>query len=298
MTVENESNQCIAFPSRPVFIVSDFNDQQAAAECAQKNHIAFLKRDIIHEAPTQIYDVEPFNITDGAFRILQLSGNMENYPAVFVGVVDPGVGSDRKGIVAVSKRNHVFVGPDNGLFGPVLAEEGVERVYEIDKYKREKSSTTFHGRDLFVPVATEIALGTSPEDLPQLEQLDPEKINLNNFLPGQVVKRDGYWNISVWQKGVPQNDEGIRASSVTITSPRVVFHRGFIPRKQFTVPVFNTFNDVRPGVMLAFEGSGGRHNGSPGLLEIARNKRSGRQNVGRYWNVGTKLGLEFHYKHP
>jgi S-adenosylmethionine hydrolase len=107
------------------------------------------------------HQVTPFSILDGA-RFLY--GATPYYPvgAVFVVVVDPGVGSMRKAIVAKSKRGQYFVLPDNGLLTLVEQRDGIESVHEIsntDWMIGTKLSSTFHGRDIFSPVGAHLARG-------------------------------------------------------------------------------------------------------------------------------------------
>ncbi|MGA7892187.1 MAG: S-adenosyl-l-methionine hydroxide adenosyltransferase family protein [Candidatus Sulfotelmatobacter sp.] len=107
------------------------------------------------------HQVTPFSILDGA-RFLY--GATPYYPAetVFVVVVDPGVGSTRKAIVARSKRGQYFVLPDNGLLTLVEQRDGIEGVREItntDWMIGTKLSSTFHGRDIFSPVGAHVARG-------------------------------------------------------------------------------------------------------------------------------------------
>jgi S-adenosylmethionine hydrolase len=107
------------------------------------------------------HQVTPFSILDGA-RFLY--GATPYYPAgtVFVVVVDPGVGSARKAIVAKSKRGQYFVLPDNGLLTLVEQRDGIEGVHEItntDWMIGTKLSSTFHGRDIFSPVGAHVARG-------------------------------------------------------------------------------------------------------------------------------------------
>jgi S-adenosylmethionine hydrolase len=107
------------------------------------------------------HQVMPFSILDGA-RFLY--GATPYYPAgtVFVVVVDPGVGSTRKAIVAKSKRGQYFVLPDNGLLTLVEQRDGIEGVHEIsntDWMIGTKLSSTFHGRDIFSPVGAHVARG-------------------------------------------------------------------------------------------------------------------------------------------
>jgi S-adenosylmethionine hydrolase len=107
------------------------------------------------------HDVTPFSILDGA-RFL--AGATPYYPAgtVFVVVIDPGVGSTRKAIVAKSKRGQYFVLPDNGLLTLVEQRDGIEGVHEITNTEwmiGTKMSSTFHGRDIFSPAGAHVARG-------------------------------------------------------------------------------------------------------------------------------------------
>src|SRR5215475_5684564 len=107
------------------------------------------------------HQVTPYSIRDGA-RFLW--GATPYFPrgTVFVAVVDPGVGSTRKAIVAKSKRGQYFVLPDNGLMTLVEQTDGIEAVREItntDWMIGTKLSSTFHGRDIFSPVGAHVARG-------------------------------------------------------------------------------------------------------------------------------------------
>lgn len=112
--------------------------------------------DLTHEIPPQ-------DISGGAFT---LGACYHNFPAgtVHVAVVDPGVGSARRAIVVAAGRQ-LFVGPDNGIFSYVYAREAQAAVFQIEReeYFRAPVSTTFHGRDLFAPVAAWLSLGLKPE---------------------------------------------------------------------------------------------------------------------------------------
>jgi S-adenosylmethionine hydrolase len=114
--------------------------------------------DITHEIP-------PHDIYAGAFTLMAA---YRSFPAgtVHVAVVDPGVGSERRPLLVVS-RDYFFVGPDNGLFGYVYELEEQVRVFHLtnDKYFRAAVSATFHGRDLFAPVAGAVSSGVEPAEL-------------------------------------------------------------------------------------------------------------------------------------
>lgn len=108
--------------------------------------------DVTHEIPAQ--DIEA-----GAFMLLAA---YKTFPrgTIHVAVVDPGVGSARRPIIAVT-NDQFFVGPDNGIFSYISAH----RTFHVtaEKYFRPNPSSTFHGRDVFAPVAAALSTGVAPE---------------------------------------------------------------------------------------------------------------------------------------
>jgi S-adenosyl-L-methionine hydrolase (adenosine-forming) len=116
--------------------------------------------DLSHEIPP--YDIET------AGEVLEQA--LPFYPTgtVAVAVVDPGVGSERKATAILTKQGHILVGPDNGLFTLVMQTEGVERAVELRErryFRVASTSSTFHGRDIFAPVAAHLAAGTPLDSL-------------------------------------------------------------------------------------------------------------------------------------
>ena len=91
---------------------------------------------------------------------------------VFVCVVDPGVGSDR-GALIVEADGRCYVGPDNGLFEIVLRRASRNRVWQI-AWQPPALSASFHGRDLFAPVAARLARGETPDSLGRQTQAIPQ----------------------------------------------------------------------------------------------------------------------------
>lgn len=146
------------------------------------------------------HEVKAFSIFDGA---RYLFGAAPYYPAgtVFVVVVDPGVGSTRKAIVAHTKRGQYFVLPDNGAITLVDQRDGVDAVREITNPAwmiGNKLSSTFHGRDIFSPVGAHLARGddwtaVGPEiavkDLVRLDVKVP-KVD-EHGLSAEVIATDG-----------------------------------------------------------------------------------------------------------
>ena len=146
------------------------------------------------------HQVTPFSILDGA-RFLY--GATPYYPSgtVFVVVVDPGVGSTRKAIVAHSKRGQFFVLPDNGVITLVEQRDGIDGVREITNPEwmiGSKLSSTFHGRDIFSPVGAHLARGddwkaAGPEmPVKDLVHLDLKLAKLDEHgLNATVIATDG-----------------------------------------------------------------------------------------------------------
>jgi len=146
--------------TQPILVLqSDFGTLDGA--------VASMKGVAVGVSPEiHIYDlthhIEPFNIWQGALRLAQTA---EYWPTgtVFVSVVDPGVGTDRKSIVLKTKSGHYFVTPDNGTLTFVAPRLGIAGVREIDeavnRRKNSERSFTFHGRDVYAYTAARLAAG-------------------------------------------------------------------------------------------------------------------------------------------
>lgn len=138
---------------------SDFGVNDGAV-AAMKGVAVRVKRDLriydlTHEIPT-------FNIWEAALRLDQTA---EYWPpgTVFVSVVDPGVGTERKSVVLKTKSGHFFVTPDNGTLTFVAEHLGIEAVREIDeavnRLQNSGASYTFHGRDVYAYTGARLAAG-------------------------------------------------------------------------------------------------------------------------------------------
>ena len=110
------------------------------------------------------HEVTPHDVLEGA---LALEAAARRFPVatIHVAVVDPGVGTARRGLAVVS-RDQMFIGPDNGLFTPFLGGQGW-RAFELRaaEFRETEVSHTFHGRDIFAPAAAHLARGVEPERL-------------------------------------------------------------------------------------------------------------------------------------
>jgi hypothetical protein len=149
--------------------------------------------DISHEIPPQ--DIEA-----AAFNLLCC---YKNFPAgtVHVAIVDPGVGSNRKPIV-VACAQQLFVGPDNGLFSWICEREEDWRAIQLtnEKFFRQPVSRTFHGRDIFAPVAAALSRGVAPREIGEpiaeivrLDSLAPKSTG-ENRVEGRVIHIDRFGN--------------------------------------------------------------------------------------------------------
>src|SRR5258705_6312317 len=145
-------------PSGIVTLLSDFGTEDP--------YVGMMKGVILSAAPRLAivdlsHGVPPQNLRVGAWFLAHASAF---FPpgTVHVAVVDPGVGSGRKLLVA-EDAGHAYLAPDNGILGPVLSPAA--RVYELDpaRFARAGASRTFHGRDILAPAAAAVATGLSPK---------------------------------------------------------------------------------------------------------------------------------------
>lgn len=140
------------------------------------------------------------DIFQGAI-ILQESFPFFPEGSVHLAVVDPGVGGDRRPI-AVKTKDHFFVGPDNGLFWPVITAHEKQEVIHLTerRYFLSPVSDTFHGRDIFAPVAAYLSLGVDPADMGVVIH-DPVPLDVplpretGDILTGQIVRVDHFGNL-------------------------------------------------------------------------------------------------------
>ncbi|QQS46843.1 MAG: SAM-dependent chlorinase/fluorinase [Acidobacteriota bacterium] len=151
--------------------------------------------DLTHEIPSQ-------DLRAGSFI---LGACYREFPkgTIHLAVVDPGVGSERRPIIVESSK-YSFVGPDNGIFSFVYAGEGDFLVYRItnDRFFRHPVSATFHGRDIFAPVAAHLSLGTAAAEIGE-RIADPVKFDLPRprfddapgTIMGEILHIDGFGNI-------------------------------------------------------------------------------------------------------
>lgn len=147
------------------------------------------------------HEIEPQNIKSASFT---LRACYKNFPVktIFVAVVDPGVGSERRAIL-VDSGEYFFIAPDNGLLSFLFNETGNFHVYEItnEKHFNQPVSKTFHGRDIFAPCAAHLSKGISPnlfggkiKDFKTLPQNKPQKVS-DNLIDAEIIHIDRFGNL-------------------------------------------------------------------------------------------------------
>ena len=211
------------------------------------------------------------DIQAGAFMLWQAASYMPPN-TTFLCVVDPGVGTARRG-VAAEWPNQICVGPDNGLFSYLAARDGDPTAIELWD---PQVSSTFHGRDIFAPAAAHLATGSKLNDLgppveleillpsPPLESTDSGEIR------GEIIHQDPFGN-AITSIGV-MNLEG---GHIRLAPWLEQEAESQIPARQLAarlpsgeeLPFVRTFSDVGEGEGLAYIGSSG-------LLEIGVNRGS------------------------
>ena len=203
------------------------------------------------------HQVTPYSILDGA-RFLE--GASPYYPAgtVFVGVIDPGVGSERKGLVVKTKRGQFFVVPDNGLATLVLERDGLEGARQIANEAWTlggKRSATFHGRDVFSPVAAHLAHGQDWREVgPELASIVKLEVHRSKLeaegLRGEVISVEApYGNLITNLRAEDFETLGYTyGESVAVR----------LGERTLPVPYVHTFSDVPEGLPLLYVDSRGR----------------------------------------
>jgi S-adenosyl-L-methionine hydrolase (adenosine-forming) len=179
-------------------------------------------------------------------------------PGVHLAVVDPGVGSDRRAVAVEADDGRFLVGPDNGLLSRALDRLGGARgAVELSRspFRLEPVSATFHGRDLFAPVAAHLSLGARLEEAG--EPIDPGSL-AGLDLPAPRIGRDevvasalhtdGYGNVTLNLDASALVDGPLRPGEWLEVRA---------PDGRFEALWASTFADVSPGEVLLFEDSSG-----------------------------------------
>jgi S-adenosyl-L-methionine hydrolase (adenosine-forming) len=226
--------------------------------------------------------VQPGDVRRGAAVLAQTVGYLP--PAVHVGVVDPGVGTSRRA-VAVQAGDSILIGPDNGLLSwAVSALGGASRAVQLTNGDLwlHPVSATFHGRDIFVPVAAHLAAGTDLADAgDEIEVAGlvalpaPTSRVHDGEAEGEVMSVDRFGNV---QLSIPAAQAGLLG--IGVGAPLIV-RAG---RRQLTIPFTDTFAAVAPGEIVAFTDSAG-------LISLAVNAGDAAQELGLPPGAHVRLSL-------
>ena len=210
------------------------------------------------------HDIDPQDIVSAAYLI---DSAYPYFPAktVHAAVVDPGVGSSRK-IIAAQACGHYFLAPDNGILTKVLGNINVDKIIQVEnpEYFMRPVSRTFHGRDIFAPVAAHLAAGKALDTFgPMISGADMVRLELpvscltdTGQLRGEVITVDRFGNLIT---NIDQHS--VRRIRATGDEKDLCVHVG--SRRIKGISTF--YQDVSPGELLALIGS-------RGYLEISVNQ--------------------------
>ncbi len=206
------------------------------------------------------HNIARHDIKHAAFTI---NATHDKFPggSIHVVVVDPGVGSQRKPIIFKTHIG-VFIGPDNGVFTYIFKNHSAGELFEItnSKYIAEETSNTFHGRDIFAPVAAHISLGIEPSECgtqlhsPKLLNIPSPQID-EGTVAGEFIYQDNFGNL-------------VSNISKELVEPGMQVMVG-----DLVIPSISTsYSDVNIGEILAIVGSSG-------FLEISVNQGSAAKQI-------------------
>jgi len=216
------------------------------------------------------HEITPHNIREGAFM---LQTTVPHFPpgTVHIAIVDPGVGTDRRGIV-IATRTQILVGPDNGLLIPAARSLGDFAVYEIKnkKFMSNLLSNTFHGRDVFTHIASQIINEIEFDEIGPIindyVELDFGKTEVTDkTATGKVIYIDSFGNSIT-------NIDGRKLAQVLDYGKKIMT---FIGKKQQKISFVKTYDMVKKDEILATIGSSN-------YLEISINQG----------NAADKLGIK------
>lgn len=273
----------------PIALLTDFG--------LSDTYVGVMKGVIAELAPdAQMIDIT-HAIPQGDIRLaaFKLWQAVDYFPAgtVFVVVVDPGVGTERKP-VAVSWRSLQFVAPDNGVLTYLGSLEPIQSavVLENADYQLETVSTTFHGRDVFAPAGAHIWNGVGLErfgrPLAELVQFQPPALQARDrSIHGEILHADRFGNLITSIGRIRASRDGYLFRSWYSQAPAEEFPAGparvLLPGHR-SLTLKSTFGDVLPGEPVAYLGS-------EGLLEIGINGGSALGKLGL--DSGDPIELQF-----
>ena len=261
-----------------IFLLTDFGYRDYYV-AAMKAVILSIKPDAVIVDIT--HDVSPWNISEGGFILWQIIPYLPRN-SIIVGVVDPGVGTDRRNII-IETENHFLVGPDNGLLYPAAYRDGLKRVFEINTkahFYKHSISSTFHGRDIYAPTAAYLSKGVGVEELGRLidpntviSQAWPNPEEKRNGLIAYVIHIDRFGNIITNVPSILYDEIADKIGSVEYCDKEIVVKK---------VTAFGEVKREELGILI----------GSSGMLEIVSNMKSAAKILGGV-KPGDRIILRF-----
>ena len=229
--------------------------------------------DLTHQLP-------PGDVRRAAFTLWQAS---LFFPAgtIFVCVVDPGVGTGRRG-VALAWEDRVYVGPDNGTATYLVVRDGAPSAYELtaSEYRLDPVSSTFQGRDIFAPAAAHLASGLDPARLgPTVQDLTllplPNLGHTGRTVRGEILHADYFGNCITSIGRLREQGDSLSLEPWLQQAPVASLPRAglqvLLPGG-IALPLLARFADVPRGEAVAYVGSSG-------LLEIGVNHGSAQEKL-------------------
>ena len=264
----------------PITLLTDFG--------LRDGYVAAMKGVILSIAPTaKLVDlthlIPPQDVLAARFQLMNTLPYFSQ-GTIHIAVVDPGVGSGRRG-VAIAYDMGYLVGPDNGIFSGVLADCPSYKVVELTNeqfWRSDSPSRTFHGRDIFAPVGAHLSMGVPLEHLG--ESIDPASlvqvpgvsvaasISMVDELSGVVQAIDGFGNVisTIPQTVVQTLRSQGRSWHVRVGDRQIASGR--------------TYSDVEAGGLVALVGS-------HGWVEVAMNGGNGAETL--QLSVGDFIRIDF-----
>lgn len=208
--------------------------------------------DLTHEIPA-------YNTWEAGYRLQQTAAYWP-IGTVFVSVVDPGVGTERKSVVLKTRSGHYFIGPDNGQFTLIAESLGIDSIYEIDeavnRRRDSRNSYTFHGRDVYAYTAARLACRqilltqVGQKQRNEVVSIAYQQASLkNNSISGNIPILDiQYGNVWTNIDTVLLNKAGIEKGEILQV---IIKHKGRVVYRG-QLPFVNTFGEVPEGKPLAY----------------------------------------------
>ena len=253
----------------PITLLTDFGWQDV--------YVGVMKGVILSIMPDAnpidlTHAIPPHDLPSARFHLLNAVPHFPS-PTVHIAVVDPGVGSHRRG-VAIAYEGGFLVGPDNGIFSGVLDRYPAYTAVQLNRqayWYTDRPSTTFHGRDIFAPVGAHLAAGVSLEQVG--EQIAVESLAQLGLPPnehGKPVSKTSKFPLTC--EGYVQAIDRFGNVISSISEVDLPMTTRLAPGRdrwaivgKYEIPLKQTYSDVAPGELVALIGS-------HGWLEVASNR--------------------------